>query len=201
MKKNSGHQLLFELIAPIYGLFYAYQKRHYAEVVEGIKNELDLSAYENILDVGCGTGALSSVLHQKGLSVTGIDPAQKMLNIAAKKPENKEITFIRANALEKLPFTDKSFDVSIASYVAHGLQADERKAIYAEMNRITKHRVVIYDYNENRALLTSIIEWLEGGDYFNFIKHTKEEMKNSFRDVKEIHVGIRASWYICEPAE
>ena len=199
MSENSEKKSLFDTIAPIYGLFYHYQKRKYNEALDRAKNELDLSAYKKIIDVGCGTGALCSVLDQRGFSVTGVDPAQKMLGVAVKRQENTAIEFIQANALEGLPFEDKSFDVSIASYVAHGLKAYERRRLYAEMSRITKHLVIIYDYNENRSSLIDIIEWLEGGDYFNFIKQAKLELKDSFRDIRVIEVDLRAAWYICVP--
>jgi len=194
------------LIAPIYGLFYAKQKKRYAKVIDDVKNELDVAAYQKIIDVGCGTGALCSVLNQKGLTVTGIDPAQKMINIAMEKSKNNSITFIQANVLEGLPFDDKYFDVSISSYVAHGLQPDERKLMYAEMARITKYWVVIYDYNKKRSFITTIAEWLEEGDYFHFVKNAELEMKNCvfrkrecFSDVKVINVDVQAAWYICTP--
>lgn len=195
-KKKIG---VFDLIAPIYGLFYDYQKRHYNAVLYRMQNELDFSTYKNIIDVGCGTGALCSVLKQRRFVVTGVDPVQKMLNIAMKKQENKAIKFTQASALERLPFEDKSFDVSIASYVAHGLKGYERKIMYAEMSRITKHLVIIYDYNQNKSILTNIIEWFESGDYFNFIKNAKLEMKENFRDIRVVDVDLRAAWYICAP--
>ena len=199
-------KFLFNTIAPIYGLFYYKQRKKFAEVLSNLKSKLDLTSYETILDVGCGTGALSSVLNENGLSVTGIDPAEKMLEVAMKKPESKGITFFRANVLERLPFEDKCFNISIASYVAHGMTRDNRNLLYAEMSRVTKAKVIIYDYNQNRSLLTSLIEWLEGGDYFYFIKNAESEMKNCilgekacFSDVKVINEGIRAAWYICTP--
>jgi len=143
MGKNSS--FLFNSIAPIYGLFYEMQKNRYGMVIYKVSDELDLTAYDTILDVGCGTGALCSVLHEKGLTVTGIDPADKMLKIAKRQPENKAIAFIQANVLDQLPFENKSFDISIASYVAHGLQKNERKQMYEEMSRVTKSKVIIYD--------------------------------------------------------
>jgi ubiquinone/menaquinone biosynthesis C-methylase UbiE len=204
MGKNSS--FLFNSIAPIYGLFYEMQKNRYGMVIYKVSDELDLTAYDTILDVGCGTGALCSVLHEKGLTVTGIDPADKMLKIAKRQPENKAIAFIQANVLDQLPFENKSFDISIASYVAHGLQKNERKQMYEEMSRVTKSKVIIYDYNQKRALLTSIIEWLERGDYFQFIKEAETEMKNCasemkecFSEVKVVEVDSKAAWYICTP--
>lgn len=189
----------FNLIAPIYGLFYGYQKKHFNAVLDEVQNELDLSIYKNVIDIGCGTGAFCSVLNKRGFVVTGVDHAQKMLNIAVKKLENKAIKFIRASALERLPFEDNSFDVSVASYVAHGLKAEERKIMYAEMSRVTKHLVIIHDYNQKRSVLTTIIEWLEGGDYFNFIKKAEGELKEHFHDVRVIDVDLQAAWYVCVP--
>lgn len=198
--------LLFNIIAPIYGLFYNSQKKRFNKIINKIQEELSILKYREIIDIGCGTGALCSVLNKKGMKVTGIDPAKNMLEIAKNKPENKDINFIQANALKKLPFQNKSFDIAIASYVAHGLKTNERKQMYAEMSRVAKEFVIIYDYNDNRGMLTNVIEWLEGGNYFNFIKNAELEMKDCllemklcFSDVHIVNVDIRANWYICKP--
>lgn len=199
-KKDS--KLLFNLIAPVYGLLYHKQKKHFAKVVSGIATEMDLTTYANILDVGCGTGALCAVLHANGLTVTGVDTAEKMLKIAIKNLKGKGISFIRANACEALPFSDKWFDVSIASYVAHGMGEHERKRLYTEMSRVTRYKVIIYDYNKRRRLLTTIIEWLERGDYFRFVKNAETEMKETgdcFSAVRVVNVDAQAAWYICNP--
>jgi ubiquinone/menaquinone biosynthesis C-methylase UbiE len=203
-RKNS--RALFNLIARVYGLFYDVQKKRFTEVIEGAAAGFDLTAFNTIIDVGCGTGALCSVLTGKGLSVTGIDPAGKMLDIAMSKPENKQVNFIEADVLKGLPFEDDNFDIAIASHVAHGLKVDERKLMYAEMSRITKEWVIIYDYNDRRSLLVTFVEWLEGGDYFHFIKNAEPElkdcvteMKSCFADVRVLDVDHRAAWYICKP--
>jgi len=197
---------MFNAIAPIYGLFFNYQRKKYAEVLEEMESELDLNNFKTLIDVGCGTGALCSVLSEKGLNVTGIDPAEKMLNFAMKRPENQAVCFLKANVLEGLPFEDNSFDASIASYVAHGLQPHERKQMYAEMSRLSVSKVIIYDYNQNRSVLISFVEWLERGDYFRFIRKARSEMeecvfelKDCFSDVKVINVGTQAALYICIP--
>ena len=204
--RTDRSESLFNWIAPLYGLFYHKQKRHFSKIVNGHVNGLDLKTYASVLDVGCGTGALCAVLHKSGLTVTGVDTAEKMLQVASKNHENKGISFIHANAIEALPFSDKCFDISIASYVAHGMGQYERKRLYAEMSRVTKFKVVIYDYNETRTLLTTIIEWLERGDYFHFIKNAETEMRECHLDsgacfsaVQVIDVDSHAAWYICTP--
>jgi ubiquinone/menaquinone biosynthesis C-methylase UbiE len=203
-EKNKNN--LFNFLALIYGIIYNKQKKHYAGVVENAKPELDLSKYQKIIDIGCGTGALCSVLSQNGSTVTGIDPAPRMIEIARKKTPNQGVTFVQANVLEGLPFEDKSFDVAIASYVAHGLKPEKRQFMYAEMARITKHKVVIYDYNQKRSFPITVAEWLERGDYFHFIKNAELEMKSCvfgkkkcFSEVKVINVDVQAAWYICTP--
>ncbi len=199
MKKDKKENTVFDTIAPIYGRFFDYQTKRYDAALDKIKSELDISGYHSIVDVGCGTGALCSVLNQRGLCVTGVDSSQRMLRIAEEKQKYAGIKFVNASVLEGLPFDDKSFDLSIASHVAHGLKESERGKMYAEMSRITKQLVIIYDYNQNRSPLTNILEWLERGDYFNFIRKVRQELKENFLEIKTIDVDIRASLYVCKP--
>jgi len=199
LKKKDEKKSVFNVIAPIYGLFYNYQKKHYKHILSCLEKEFNVSRYENIIDIGCGTGALCAVLSQSGFKVTGVDTAQKMLDIASNKEENKSIQFMQASAVERLPFEDNHFDLAITSFVAHGLKPNERKVLYTEMSRITKHLVIIYDYNQKKSLFISMIEWLEHGDYFNFIKIVKHELREHFRDIQVIDSNKHASWYICTP--
>jgi ubiquinone/menaquinone biosynthesis C-methylase UbiE len=202
------HHLLFNTIAPIYGLFFTRQTRKFREVLDRVQPKLDLTSFSTILDVGCGTGALCSVLSQKGLEVTGVEPAEKMLAIAKLKTKGQDITLLQANVLEGLPFEKNAFDIAIASYVAHGLEPSERKRLYKEMGRVAKEYVVIYDYNQKRSALTSFVEWAERGDYFRFIRNAEKEMKGCvtelkacFSEVRVINVDVRAAWYICTPMQ
>lgn len=198
MKEKKSKNFLFNFIAPVYGLFYNSQKRTYRSIIDNMNDKFDITQFNSIIDVGCGTGALSSVLNENGLKVTGIDPAIKMLKKGKKKIENKEINFIECTDCSKIPFEDKSFDLSIASYVAHGLHKEERHKLYSEMNRLTKKYVIFHDYNNERRIPIDIIEWLEGGDYFNFIKVVKTELDDHFKSVQIINIKKHAAWYICE---
>jgi len=203
-KESSTH--LFNSISSTYGLFFRYQTKRYAKDIEAMRDTIDLSTFHSIIDVGCGTGALCGVLADLNLEVTGIDQAEKMLAVARKKATRNNITFQEANVLQGLPFPDNQFDIAIASYVAHGMGREQRKTLYAEMSRIANHLVIFHDYNENRSILTSLVEWLEGGDYFYFIKHAETEMrecltemKRCFKQVEVYQIAERANWYICTP--
>lgn len=194
---------MFNRIAAVYGLFFNWQVRNYRNIFDNAKEELDFSNYQSVIDIGCGTGALCKVLQEYGLGVTGLDPAEAMLAIATKKagktePNEPFIRFIHGDVLNGLPFRDKSFDLTISSYVAHGLMPKERLILYNEMRRVARHTAVLFDYNEHRSLITDIAEWLEGGDYFNFIGNIRDELMNQFGNLKVIITGKRSAIYICK---
>lgn len=66
-----------------------------------------------VLDVGCGDGYGSYLLHQAEFKVTGIDLSTEMLTHAKRSLPEEEITFEKADVNE-LPFPDKSFDALLA---------------------------------------------------------------------------------------
>jgi SAM-dependent methyltransferase len=93
-----------------------------------------------VLDVACGTGALSRRLAEDGASVTGLDLAPPMLAVA--RELSSGIAFMEGSA-EGLPFPDESFDVVTCQ---QGLQFfPDRPAALAEMRRVLRDggRVVI----------------------------------------------------------
>jgi ubiquinone/menaquinone biosynthesis C-methylase UbiE len=190
---------VFDFIAPVYGLFFNMQRRSFREVLERFSEDIDFDSRKRILDVGCGTGALISVLSEGRRTVWGIDGSEKMLQIAKRKLAGKDIELFYGNAAKELPFKDKSFDMAIASYVAHGMVREDRIAMYKEMKKVTEGIVVIHDYNGVRSLMTSVIETLEGGDYFGFIKDPEGEMREVFSSVRVLDAGKRSAWYVCIP--
>lgn len=197
MSKNDNYPYVFRFIAPVYGLFYKYQKVSYRKEIEIITKKKILKTDYSILDVGCGTGALSAVLSEYGYSVTGVDPVEGMIRIARKKAKDQDVEYVLGNVLNGLEMDDKIFDVTIASYVAHGMKKPERLKMYSEMKRVTKDKVLLFEYNQNKNFFISFIEFLEGGDYFNFVKEVKRELNQEFRNVEIIRRNNHGSLYIC----
>lgn len=187
---------LFDNIAPIYNLFFNYQIKNYRRVLNVAKDKVYLPKQARILDIGCGTGALCYVLNEQGYHVTGVDASPEMICQAQKHNRQNEINFAVANVFNGLNFKDKSFDIVISAYVAHGMQKPERKKLYREAARLAKERIILHDYNQQRSFITDLAEWLEGGDYFNFIGIVESELKDYFGRVQVINVGKRSAWYI-----
>jgi demethylmenaquinone methyltransferase / 2-methoxy-6-polyprenyl-1,4-benzoquinol methylase len=109
---------------------------------------------ENILDLACGTGILSSILSKSDKKqVIGLDLAFDYLKIAKKK--RRHDFFINGNA-EILPYKSDSFDTIISSYLAK--YVDIRKLI-EECWRVLKHNGIIvfhdFTYPQN-AIIRSL---------------------------------------------
>jgi 2-polyprenyl-3-methyl-5-hydroxy-6-metoxy-1,4-benzoquinol methylase len=65
----------------------------------------------DILDLGCGTGLLCNAYAAQGHRVTGVDPAQPMLDVAGQKPHSKNVEWICATAQSFR--SEKRFDLII----------------------------------------------------------------------------------------
>lgn len=189
----------FDKIAPLYGLFYAHQKRSFRRLLYMIKQEVDLSTPVSAVDVGCGTGALCAVLDESGYDVTGVDISLDMLAIAKKKKENQKVTFVRGDVLSGLPFADKQFDTAFLAHVVHGFSADDRSILYEEVKRITRREVFIHEFNDRRCFVIDLVEKMEGSDYHGFIEQGYQEMTGHFSTVSRLKASRYSTLYIGRP--
>lgn len=178
---------LFDLIARPYAGFFNYQYRQFKGIVQILLYSLP-EAPKSVLDVGCGTGAMCQVFKEHGLIVAGCDQSSAMIK-QSKRLTSSSITYIEADVLHGLPFPDDSFDLVVASFVAHGMTTDNRLKLYAQMNRIARNDVLLVDYGSTRHWLSDILEYLEKGDYFNFIKVIDKELESTFGNLTKITFG------------
>jgi ubiquinone/menaquinone biosynthesis C-methylase UbiE len=75
------------------------------------------AAQAHVLDIGCGTGRLIDTLSQRlpqAASLTGVDPAAAMLEVAASRCSDPRVRLEQAGA-ERLPLADHSTDLALAS--------------------------------------------------------------------------------------
>jgi len=188
------HTWLFNRIAYAYQWFFRSQVREYTRILNLHENDLDLPKGGKILDVGCGTGAFGAVFKQFGYEVIGVDIAKKMVKMGRKNHlECKE-----GDILNGLPFDAKEFDLVIMGNVLHGLDANSRVVIFRETSRLTKQKVLFHDYNTTRKWYISFIEWIERGDYFNFIQNLPMEFETNFDSVEVFNVSTTGAWYLCK---
>ncbi|OGO55763.1 MAG: SAM-dependent methyltransferase [Chloroflexi bacterium RBG_16_72_14] len=113
-----------------------------------------LHAGQQVLDVGCGPGALTEVLAER-LGVAGVaavDPSESFVAAARTRVPGVDV---RQAAAERLPFPDGAFDATLASLVVH-FMADPVAGL-AEMARVTRSGGVsaacVWDFEGGRGPL------------------------------------------------
>jgi ubiquinone/menaquinone biosynthesis C-methylase UbiE len=198
-KKNQQSNSIFDAIAPVYSIFFHYQVKAFRTILGRAREHLLVPQGSRVLDIGCGTGALAFCLSDMGYKVTAVDASKKMIEVAKKNNQANNVDFVVADALNGLPYKDKIFDLVIASYVAHGLEREPRRTFLKEAGRLAQKQVIIHDFNKRRKLLSDIVEWAEGGNYFYFINNAEDEMKALFPRVEVVSFAAQTAWYICTP--
>lgn len=89
--------------------------------IEDILKNIELSANEQILDLGCGTGFLFQHISQKVGFLVGVDISLNTLQVAKKRMKNRSnIALIRADA-DNTPFFDSVFDKIFAITVLQNM--------------------------------------------------------------------------------
>ncbi|MFP8960632.1 class I SAM-dependent methyltransferase [Streptomyces nanhaiensis] len=107
---------------------------------------------DRVLDVGCGTGALTlavaAAVSPDG-SVLGVDPSEPMVEharrLAARRGANASFTLGTAQELDA---ADGSFDAVVTSFAVHHVRADRREHAFAEMFRVLRPggRLLVADF-------------------------------------------------------
>jgi SAM-dependent methyltransferase len=90
---------------------------------------------QRVLDVGCGTGALTAELVERlgAASVAAVDPSEPF--VAATRERHPGVEVHRSPA-EGLPFPDATFDAALAQLVVHFMKQPVEGL--AEMRRVTR---------------------------------------------------------------
>ena len=98
----------------------------YRNILNTVFNRILASSGKKILDIGFGTGTLSSKLYENGCFVFGQDFSEKMIEIAKERmPKAKLYQGDFSKGLAK-ELTEEKYDAIIATYSLHHL-ADEQK--------------------------------------------------------------------------
>ena len=92
---------------------------------------------ERVLDVGCGTGTLSSTLASmtRAAEIVGIDPSAAFIQAARSQIADRRVTIELGDA-QNMPYADASFDRCLALLIVNFIP-DAPKAA-KEMRRVTK---------------------------------------------------------------
>ncbi len=132
-------------------------RRDYPDVAAEAVRE----AFSDLLDAGCGTGAMLAMLKKDfpGKNYVGIDLSEKMIETAKQKhPEG--IQFIVGDC-EALPFPGDSFDVVTCSMSFHHYPNPEK--FFMSLQRILRSggRLILRDMASGSAFMMWFINHIE----------------------------------------
>jgi ubiquinone/menaquinone biosynthesis C-methylase UbiE len=131
----AGHDRLLRFYDPLTRLLGADRVRGHLLTRAGV------NAGEDVLDLGCGTGALSLALKQRepGANVTGLDPDPKALALAKQKSEAAGLTIEWVCGYAgRAPFPAQSFDHVLSSLMIHHLEADQKHEAFRDARRLLR---------------------------------------------------------------
>ena len=165
-----------------------YSPRFWQPVIPTFQQHWNLDKNSSVLDVGCAKGFMMHDLAEliPGITVKGIDISEYAIAHAIDdmKPH------VQVACATKLPFPDKSFDITISINTVHNLEREECAMALQEIERVSrKGSYITVDayrnleekkrmdaWNLTAKTILSVDDWVQffkdvgyTGDYFWFI--------------------------------
>ena len=112
--------------------------KSYVQQLENIVSHIDTKPVK-ILDLGCGTGALTQRVLTKypDANVVCLDPATTMLDIVNKKFSNFNVETVQGSA-HAMEFEDNTFDYIMTNWALHHLTNEDKILCAKELFRVLK---------------------------------------------------------------
>jgi SAM-dependent methyltransferase len=130
----------------------------------------------DILDLGCGTGRYSGALSEHfGASVVALDPSEKMLAQARRKPAAR-VRYLHGSG-EALPLPDASVDMIFMSMVFHHFTAREQVAL--ECLRVLRPQGVA-------VLRAGVTDRIDDYPYVPFFPRTRDLIARSLTSLASV---------------
>jgi SAM-dependent methyltransferase len=153
---------MFSGSADVYDRFVG---RYGAQLSRALIDAADIPPDARVLDVGCGTGALTRALAERvgGANVAAVDPSEPFVEACRSRVPDADVRVARAEAL---PFEDQAFDAVLSQLVVNFLP-DAPQGM-AEMRRVTRRGGTVagcvWDYAGEMTMLRTFWEAAEALD-------------------------------------
>ncbi len=119
---------------------------------------------ETVVDVGCGSGNAALLAAERGATVIGVDPSERLLQVAATSAEERDLDaeFVLGEAAS-MPISAAEADVVVSVFGV--IFAEDPSAAAAEIARVAKPTA--------RAVFAA---WIPDGPVFDAIRLSRETM-------------------------
>ena len=138
---------------------------------ETLRQMLEKTTGDDVLEVACGTGHTSTLLSELGVRFIACDLTPAMMEKAKDRLAGKTIIpeFLEADAFN-LPFKENSFDVIISTRFLHLFEMDKQEELFEEFNRVLKPGgYLIVDFDNWYSRWIMLIPYL----FYNLIKYQR----------------------------
>lgn len=152
-----------------------------------------LKSKDSVLEIGCGTGYYTLYAANKCKEVMGIDLSEKMINIASKKIENKNINNVTLKTMDirNANFSrkyDKTLCIGVLDYVK------DPSEVLAKCSQFTAKTMIITA--PNKSIIGRVSNTLSKITKTEHRYYTKQQLKKSlidagFSDVDIYETGIK----------
>jgi ubiquinone/menaquinone biosynthesis C-methylase UbiE len=134
--------------------------REHADLLDELGDVRDL----DVLDVGCGEGAVVRRLASAGARAVGVDPLAAALEKARRGGSDDASAHYLEGVAQALPFADESFDVVVFFNSLHHVPVESMDAALAEAARVLRPGGVLY-----------VQEPLAEGSFFELMRAVEDE--------------------------
>lgn len=153
--------LSFDALTPLYDTLIQATMRERA-FKQRLIQRAHLGPGQRVLDLGCGTGTLALLLHERvpEAEIVGLDIDRKILTIARQKAADAgaRITFVEGSVTQP-PFPDGAFDRILTSLVVHHLTLGEKQRTFSAARRLLRPggELHIADFGPPHNLYTRLV--------------------------------------------
>ncbi len=126
---------------------------------------IDAPAGSSVLDLGCGSGALTNTLREKGYWVIGIDGSQEQLNIA--QQSYPDIPFLQGDATDfTLPEpVDVVFSNAVFHWIDRKRQPDMLRCVHSALQKNGQFVFEMGGYQNNRIIHGALADIFQAHGY------------------------------------
>jgi SAM-dependent methyltransferase len=119
---------------------------------------------ETLVDIGCGSGNAALLAAERGATVIGVDPSERLLEVAAAAAEERDLDaeFVLGEAAS-MPISGAEADVVVSVFGV--IFAEDPPAAAAEVARVTKP--------DGRVVFAA---WIPGGPISEAVRLTRDTM-------------------------
>ena len=119
----------------------------------------------DVVDIGCGGGALVRALTERGGRVTGVEISESQLAAAVEQDDGSGARYLVGRA-EQLPLDDSSVDIAVFMRSFHHVPQEQLGAALAEARRVIRPGGAVY-----------VAEPLAEGDFFELTRLVEDEVE------------------------